>query len=683
MKQKTGRKLLAFLFTLAMVVGLMPGMSLTAYAAESTVTWDQTVFDTHPVGGTIDGITFTFKSGMSAKYTFTAPETSTFTKIVFTANENPSTDSGQVSVENNNTPGDYFTKKATWTGNARSVVITVGSDGIGSVVFTLNTSDTIIYTVEDDGSVSVGNMSTEEWSQLVDDNGNLTIDLSEVSGSNSVEIAASAAESMMSALTVTDAGPGVMMWLKEDISGMTRAWYGMDMPAPLLNEGAKLRINQLDLSDVSSSQGLSQAQAETLQGIKDALAIDISAAAPGIDFSELGDRKIGFYVNQPEEWDEAKTKGYYLREDGGTEEVPITFENKEIAAGTGRYAKMVLSHLSIYMLVQMADQDAPAKPAMASSTADSITLEAIANGEYRCDDGEWQTSPVFTGLSADTEYTFYQRLMGDAGHNASPSSEGAGFQVAQTHDGITFTGWTGMSSLPAEAGNYYLANDVAIDSTWNVPAGTTNLCLNGHGILMTGTNRVIHVSSGCTLNLYDCGTEAVHKFTVTNPSDGGAGLAKVNDSLESGYQTFTGGYITGGQGGQGGGVCRAPQARRALLHAHLLPAGRGPDRLLQIFPALKAQDPGVFAAGRGSLPHAAHPHPGGHPPQPHGGPGAAFERGSLRGHRPGPRPGPHPLRPRRGAGAERDLLGGLSPLRAEPPGGGPAGARRRGPEPDL
>ena len=33
MKQKTGRKLLGFLLTLAMVIGLMPGMGLTAYAA--------------------------------------------------------------------------------------------------------------------------------------------------------------------------------------------------------------------------------------------------------------------------------------------------------------------------------------------------------------------------------------------------------------------------------------------------------------------------------------------------------------------------------------------------------------------------------------------------------------------------------------------------------------------------
>ena len=42
MKSKTGRKLLSFLLTLAMVVGLVPGMSLTAYA------------DTHIIGSIIE-----------------------------------------------------------------------------------------------------------------------------------------------------------------------------------------------------------------------------------------------------------------------------------------------------------------------------------------------------------------------------------------------------------------------------------------------------------------------------------------------------------------------------------------------------------------------------------------------------------------------------------------------------
>ena len=130
----------------------------------------------------------------------------------------------------------------------------------------------------------------------------------------------------------------------------------------------------------------------------------------------------------------------------------------------------------------------------------------------------------------------------------------AQWKIVHVHDDISFTAWTATNSMPTEAGNYYLVNDVTISNTWNVPTGTTNLCLNGHGIIMNGTNRVIMVSSGCTLNLYDCGTEAVHKFTVANPSDGGAGLAKVDDGLESGYQIFTGGYITGGKASQGGGV---------------------------------------------------------------------------------------------------------------------------------
>ena len=43
MKQKTGRKLLSFLLTLAMVIGLFPGMSLTAYAAGEDITSNITI----------------------------------------------------------------------------------------------------------------------------------------------------------------------------------------------------------------------------------------------------------------------------------------------------------------------------------------------------------------------------------------------------------------------------------------------------------------------------------------------------------------------------------------------------------------------------------------------------------------------------------------------------------------
>ncbi|MBQ9721444.1 MAG: InlB B-repeat-containing protein [Oscillospiraceae bacterium] len=69
-----------------------------------------------------------------------------------------------------------------------------------------------------------------------------------------------------------------------------------------------------------------------------------------------------------------------------------------------------------------ADQAAPAAPTASSVTINSITLNTITNGEYKMGDGEWQDSPAFTGLTMNTEYTFYQRIKGDENHNTSPAS---------------------------------------------------------------------------------------------------------------------------------------------------------------------------------------------------------------------------------------------------------------------
>ena len=56
---------------------------------------------------------------------------------------------------------------------------------------------------------------------------------------------------------------------------------------------------------------------------------------------------------------------------------------------------------------------------------------------------------------------------------------------------------------------------------------------------------MIYVGGYSTLNIFDEG-EVEHKFTVENPDENGAGLARVDDSLTENYQTFFGGYITGG-----------------------------------------------------------------------------------------------------------------------------------------
>lgn len=53
---------------------------------------------------------------------------------------------------------------------------------------------------------------------------------------------------------------------------------------------------------------------------------------------------------------------------------------------------------------------APAAPALAERTTSSITLQTVAGAQYRLGDGNWQDTPLFTGLQSNTDYTFGIRL---------------------------------------------------------------------------------------------------------------------------------------------------------------------------------------------------------------------------------------------------------------------------------
>ena len=67
MKQKIGRKLLSFLLTLVMILGLVPGMSLTAYAADNSTDYVLTIpatLDVQQAGwNATDGLAAQVKSG--------------------------------------------------------------------------------------------------------------------------------------------------------------------------------------------------------------------------------------------------------------------------------------------------------------------------------------------------------------------------------------------------------------------------------------------------------------------------------------------------------------------------------------------------------------------------------------------------------------------------------------------
>ena len=129
-------------------------------------------------------------------------------------------------------------------------------------------------------------------------------------------------------------------------------------------------------------------------------------------------------------------------------------------------------------------------------------------------------------------------------HVASVTSGGT--PTKYTTISAALDAWTNGATLT-------LLSDVTISSTIKV-SGTKTLDLNGHGITMTGSDRVINVG-GASLTLNDSAPNAPHKYTIQNPKSNGAGLAVVDDA--NGTQTFTGGYITGGntkENERGGGV---------------------------------------------------------------------------------------------------------------------------------
>lgn len=80
---------------------------------------------------------------------------------------------------------------------------------------------------------------------------------------------------------------------------------------------------------------------------------------------------------------------------------------------------------------------APETPAVPAAISDnigdrSITLTVVAGAVYKCGDGEWQTGNVFTNLSPNTEYTFYQKIAETETTYESAVSAGAVIKTAKS-----------------------------------------------------------------------------------------------------------------------------------------------------------------------------------------------------------------------------------------------------------
>lgn len=87
------------------------------------------------------------------------------------------------------------------------------------------------------------------------------------------------------------------------------------------------------------------------------------------------------------------------------------------------------------------DVHAPEPPVLAEKTPDSVTLAAVVGQEYKVNNGAWQASPVFAGLTPNTEYSFYSRVIETPTDSASPES----LALKVTTYGLTVSGTVTIS----------------------------------------------------------------------------------------------------------------------------------------------------------------------------------------------------------------------------------------------
>jgi hypothetical protein len=89
-------------------------------------------------------------------------------------------------------------------------------------------------------------------------------------------------------------------------------------------------------------------------------------------------------------------------------------------------------------IVAKALQTEPVAPTLADKTATTITLKVVSGCEYNINGGNYQESPLFSGLMPNTPYTFTQRKVETDTHLASPASPTATFTTDETQ-GNTYT----------------------------------------------------------------------------------------------------------------------------------------------------------------------------------------------------------------------------------------------------
>ena len=150
-----------------------------------------------------------------------------------------------------------------------------------------------------------------------------------------------------------------------------------------------------------------------------------------------------------------------------------------------------------------------------------------ANADSTYTGGEDDSAPDDTD-SGDTDSSGEADAAAEAGTHTAHCVCGKDSTTVNGHTHNTGTAWTAATSLPGNAGSYYLTQSVS--GGWTVPTGEVNLCLNGQTI-----SGSITVGSGATLTLTDCANSG-----RVQGSGSGSGV-----SINGGTFNLYGGMITG------------------------------------------------------------------------------------------------------------------------------------------
>lgn len=113
-------------------------------------------------------------------------------------------------------------------------------------------------------------------------------------------------------------------------------------------------------------------------------------------------------------------------------EAPVNAGSYEVIASVPESVNYAALELRCSFEVFRANQAAPEIPAADGITSSSLVLSMVEGAQYSLDGIVWQNSPVFAGLSKNTEYTVYTRYPEDRNHTASPISE-AQFRTLDTY----------------------------------------------------------------------------------------------------------------------------------------------------------------------------------------------------------------------------------------------------------